>query len=302
MIQNILFFVDGGIGKNLAATAVIRAINKQYPDSKIIVVSGHPDVFINNPRVHKSLNFAAPYFYDDYIAKPDVLVLKTEPYVHSDYIYQKKHLIEVWCEQLGIPFDGFDLEFYPFGSEEELAKTLLRASKRPILLLQINGGRIPKNTEDFIQGHYSMYARDLPFVLAQKLTDALKDKYFVCVPKLGEQPCPVGANPIMTPLRSSITLAKYTDKFVLIDSFMQYAAVAFKKRAIVLWGGTNPKCLGFEMHKNIINTGCNTPMCHRPNSYLSDVHHNGKLWECSFDQACMYGYLNRFDEIMEELV
>jgi hypothetical protein len=47
--MNIIFQISGGIGKCVMATAVCEAIKKQYPDSRLIVVSGYADVFLNNP-------------------------------------------------------------------------------------------------------------------------------------------------------------------------------------------------------------------------------------------------------------
>ena len=34
----LVFSVDGGIGKNIAATASLKAIHKKYPDRKILVL------------------------------------------------------------------------------------------------------------------------------------------------------------------------------------------------------------------------------------------------------------------------
>ena len=38
--MNIIFQIDGGIGKSIAATAVCKAIKAQYPNDKLIVISG----------------------------------------------------------------------------------------------------------------------------------------------------------------------------------------------------------------------------------------------------------------------
>lgn len=35
------------------ATAVCEAIHKQYPEDQLIILSGYPDVFLNNPYVHR---------------------------------------------------------------------------------------------------------------------------------------------------------------------------------------------------------------------------------------------------------
>ena len=48
-MQKIVLQVSGGIGKHVAATAVVRAIRKQYPDGQLIVISAYPIVFRHNP-------------------------------------------------------------------------------------------------------------------------------------------------------------------------------------------------------------------------------------------------------------
>ena len=46
-----IFHVDGGIGKNIMATAVASAIKREHPDRKLVVVSSWPVVWINNPDI-----------------------------------------------------------------------------------------------------------------------------------------------------------------------------------------------------------------------------------------------------------
>ena len=44
-VRNIVFIVEGGIGKNIAATAVVKSIKHAYPTRNIIVLAGCPEVF-----------------------------------------------------------------------------------------------------------------------------------------------------------------------------------------------------------------------------------------------------------------
>ena len=70
--MNIIFQINGGMGKCIMATAVCEAIKKQYPDSTLIVISGYPDIFLNNPNVDRTYAFNGfSYFYKDYIEKAD---------------------------------------------------------------------------------------------------------------------------------------------------------------------------------------------------------------------------------------
>jgi len=49
----LVWHIEGGLGKNVAATALLPAIAKQYKTRKIIVVASYPEVFLNNPNVHR---------------------------------------------------------------------------------------------------------------------------------------------------------------------------------------------------------------------------------------------------------
>ena len=63
-----IWFIQGGLGKNVAATALIKSIKKTYPDRKLIVVCAWPQVFLNNPNIDRVYNASnIPHFYEDYV-------------------------------------------------------------------------------------------------------------------------------------------------------------------------------------------------------------------------------------------
>jgi uncharacterized phage-like protein YoqJ len=51
----LVWHIEGGLGKNMAATSLIESLHDRYPDRKIIIVASYPDVFIN----HKFLSLVA---------------------------------------------------------------------------------------------------------------------------------------------------------------------------------------------------------------------------------------------------
>ena len=55
--MNIIFQIDGGLGKCIMATAVCECIKHHHPDDKLIVVSGYPEVFLDNPWVDRAYAF-----------------------------------------------------------------------------------------------------------------------------------------------------------------------------------------------------------------------------------------------------
>ena len=54
--MNIIFQIEGGLGKSIMATAMVKVIKNHYKDSTLIVVTPYPDVFLNNPQVDKVKN------------------------------------------------------------------------------------------------------------------------------------------------------------------------------------------------------------------------------------------------------
>jgi hypothetical protein len=66
MEKYLILQIEGGIGKNIVATSVVRAISNQYLDRKIIILTAHIDIWMCNPRIYKVLEFGkTPYFYQD---------------------------------------------------------------------------------------------------------------------------------------------------------------------------------------------------------------------------------------------
>ena len=64
----IIFNPEGGLGKIIASTAVVRSIKQQYPNHKIVVITPWPEVYLNNPNVYRVFRSGnTPYFYKDYI-------------------------------------------------------------------------------------------------------------------------------------------------------------------------------------------------------------------------------------------
>jgi len=307
-VRNLVFIVEGGIGKNIMGTAVVRALKKQFPDKDIIVVAGYPDVFMNNPNVKKVFNFNNPlYFYEDYVNDASC-VLKCEPYVNYDYINGNKHLVTVWCEMLGIKIDGIEPDLYFTPNELKAAEMYVNKitnnKKKDLVFLQWIGGKTPqdKSPEQLQACLASMYRRSLTQNIAQSLVDKLKNLDYV-VGVVGHENFPElnNAEKIAFPLRNTLALLKYGRSFIGIDSFLQHACAAkqIDVKGLVTWGGTNPAKLGYDKHANyVIEPQCNNPMCHRPNSYLFDTQTNGNMWDCQHGDACMKAFNS--SEIMDK--
>jgi hypothetical protein len=305
-VKNIVLVIDGGLGREISASVVIRELKNKYKDKNIIAVSGFNEIFLYNPNVKKTFNFNNPlYFYDDYVNE-ETKFLKIEPYLDYEYINKKSHLVESWCNGLNIECKEIYPDFYYLPNEERAAQIyvdkITEGFKKKFIMLQWIGGKIPqdKTKKELMASLSTMYRRSLRHEEAQKLVNILKEKGYV-IGTVGHENYPelVGTEKIFFPIRSTILLLKYAETFIGIDSFLQHAAAAkqINKKGIVCWGGTTPKCLGYDCHINLTKEVCSTPFCHRPNSYIFDVQPHGAMWDCPNDNKCMISYTA--DEIIK---
>ena len=250
MDKFVIFHVEGGLGKNVASTAILKNIYKKYPDRKLIVVCSFPEIFLNNPYIHRVYRLGvSPYFWDDYINGKDTIVLRREPYFESSHMMQQSPLVETWHKMYELPFTRKDdlPELYLNMTQNEMHKQWQRS--RPIMLLHTNGGPIMDG-----QPIYT-WTRDMPKNVIEALVQQFGQQYHII------QICKHESQSVNHPAVETITrqmsntelftLLKVTAKRVLIDSCLQHAAAAFNLPSVVLWIGTHPKMFGYDIHKNI---------------------------------------------------
>ena len=244
MDKFVILQIEGGIGKNVIATAVVRAIQKKYSDRKIVIITAYPDIWLNNPRVHKVLQFGQiSYFYRDFIENRETLVFLQEPYKHIDYIYRKKHLTQIWCELCNVEWDGETPELYFTQLESDFCSTIINKDKQ-IFLINAFGGA------DGQQHKYS-WARDIPPVLAQEIVDEMSKNYRVIQIRRDDQIQLNNAETYNLSIRQTALMLIFSDRRLLIDSFLQHASAAFGLTSTVLWSCNEPNVFGYNIHKNI---------------------------------------------------
>ncbi|MBI5873000.1 MAG: hypothetical protein HZB36_02520 [Candidatus Omnitrophica bacterium] len=296
-IKNIIFVAEGGVGKVICSTAVIKRLAEEFPEKKIIVLTGYPDIFLYNPNVYKVFNFGNPlYFYDDYV-NSESFVIKVEPYTDYEYMFNVEHIIDTWCKMIGIERKGAMPEIFFLDNEMEAAKAyvdkITQQGKKKFIVMQWIGGIIPQNKDEMalIDAVSRMHRRSLSKSVAQKLANKLVSRdYVVGVIQHENFPDIQGTERLFfpnTPVRGIIALLKFAEGFIGIDSFLHHAATVFGLKGVVIWGGTNPKKLGYEYQRNLTKQACKTPFCHRPDSYVFDSTSIGSIWNCPFNTKCL---------------
>ena len=280
MNKYVVFLVEGGIGKNIAATAVVECLNKYYPDRKIVVLAPYPEVFLNNPsifRVYKST--ALQYFHEDFIKDQDTIFLAHEVYKSNQYVKENKHLVVSWCEMFGLQYKNEKPKIFLTNAELASASNKFYRSKET-LILQTNGGG--DNSPSY------SWARDIPPHLASNLINILKDKYHIFHLSHTNQMNFKDVERINLPLRELLSLIAISKNRILIDSFSQHAAAAFMLPSTVLWIGTNPDKLGYVIHKNLLPKDGTKKFIHNIDGIFSETEFIGLPHQCNIEMENIF--------------
>ncbi len=241
--MNVIFQINGGIGKVIASTAVCISIKQKYPDAKLIVVSGYPEVFLGNKNVDRAFAFGQQsYFHQEYIQNQEIMVLAQEPYLQTKHIKSEEHLVETWCDMYDLPFIQKNGELYLTQRERDFfGKKYI--SDKPILLIQANGGADAEQK-------YS-WARDIPFFVIKEVVSQYSKDYHIVQIRKENQLSYDGVTSVTDSFRSLLCLIELSQKRLLIDSFGQHASAALNLPSTVLWIANNPTVFGYDIHTNI---------------------------------------------------
>lgn len=243
--MNIIFQIDGGIGKNIMATAVCKAIKNQYPNDKLIVVTAYNDVFINNPNVDRCFNFGnLSYFHEEYIDGKEVKLCLQDPYRQTDFLKREKSLIQIWCEMNLIKYNGETPEIFLTEREKSFYSKQF-VTEKPLFVMQTNGG-----AEN--QGHKYSWARDIPSKNVQEIIENYKNDFTIAHIRREDQLGYEFTTPIQGNYRSMVVLIALSSLRLFMDSFAQHTAMALNLPSVVLWIANSPKVFGYFQHKNIV--------------------------------------------------
>ena len=140
--MNIIFQIDGGLGKSIMATAIVQVIRKRYKNAHIVVVTAYPDVFLNNPHVNEcfkqeQLNGA----YLKYIKDKDCKIFAEDPYRNDSFIREREHLLHTWCKIYGLKYNSEQPQIFLTQPEKDYYSPFYKTDK-PIMVLHTNGGPV----------------------------------------------------------------------------------------------------------------------------------------------------------------
>ncbi len=274
----LIWHVQGGLGKNVAATALLPALKSKYNDRKLIIVASWPEVWSNHPIVDKLYQIGnTPHFYDDYIRDKDTILYRHEAYNQTAHVQKSQHLIHNWCDLMDLEYNekemtpGVILNY----AQQQLSSIWVR--EKPTMVLQTNGG-------PFVGQKYPYnWCRDIPFELSQQIVNRFVNEFHIYHVCRKESPILNGVERIdgqMSNIELFSILANSSIR-VLNDSCLQHAARAFQLPSTVLWIGTSPKVFGYDFHNNIIAKNpilANQTM----GSYMFDYQFDNNVHECPY--------------------
>ena len=270
--MNIIFQIEGGLGKSIAATAMVKVIKKRYKNSHLIVVTGFKDVFLNNPDVDEVYNISNTNgFYLKYIKDKKCKIFVNEPYRTSNFILEKPiHLFKTWCDLYGLHYNNEQPQIYLTQPELDYFKPYYTTDK-PILAIHPLGG--PQNL-----GYQYAWTRDLPDPNIMDIINRYKESHNIIHIKRDDQKTYPDTLHALDGFRSIAVLLQLTDKRILIDSFAQHMAAALNLKSTVCWINTKPEIFGYKIHDNIISNPFTKEMDYGEASYapfnLSENIHN----------------------------
>ena len=243
--MNIIFQIEGGLGKSILGTAIVKVIRRHYKDANIIVVTHYPEVFLNNPYTYKVYHFNnINGFYLKYIKDHECKIFIEDPYKHSNFLINKSvSILKTWCELFNLKYLGELPQIYITQPEADYFVPYYKTEK-PIFVIQPNGG--PAGL-----GYSYAWTRDIPEPTILDIINHYKNDYAIIHVKREDQKTYPDTFQALDNYRSIAVLFYLSKKRLLIDSFSQHLAASLNLKSTVCWVATKPEIFGYEMHDNI---------------------------------------------------
>lgn len=270
--MNTVIQVDGGIGRVICSTP---AIDRIAQDRCVTIITGYPEVFWNNPNIHKVYNVNREYLWEDVVKDSDFRC--PEPYHDRNYYTQQCHLIQSFDALLGGEGAFSFPKLYLDAEERAWAKTLIQEIRikhpKPIALLQCFGAGAAIFDGELQDKTY----RSLPLPVVDMLCKKSECIYInashipMDYPNVWQQ---------KFTLRQIFALAWACDFVVSIDSCVGHAGAAFGKSGILFVGATYSQNVGYPNYRMVCRDGY--PKCYSPNRIGGGLDAN--RYAMSFDE------------------
>lgn len=247
------YVIEGGVGKHIMFTALIDKLAEKA-GQPIQVWTPYVQVFAGNPNVAMAYDMNTIPIDDPRILQSDN-IFYAEPY-KSNFAKGDQHLIESYCELLGVAYDvSMKPKLYTETAKADAKKWLKQNNiKGEYILVQFTGGQSTVGFDPANQYQSSNPQRNYPPYFAQHIVNELHQRY----PNVAIIDCTLPNEPsLMNTIKCTefwpiiSELAKNAKGFIGIDSMVQHICAATGTPGVVVWGNTRWTQFGWMHYQNL---------------------------------------------------
>lgn len=267
MSKKCLINVEGGLGKNVMLTSILKELKEKGEYDEVYVISPYHDVFKVCSAVTDAFQPGLGTLYQELVLDPDCDVLWKEPYSNQRFIKKECHLFDAWAAEFGITLaDKADtyvpcldkvVEEYP--ALRQIADEKMNEWNHNFCLVQFTGGQSPLTPQKDQQGNPVPYmnaqeAIKRNYAKGEQVVQLLKEKWpdtIVVHFGLPNEPSVNGAIKIEVPYLTYRLLAAEAKEIICIDSSLQHLATGVNDKVTVIWGETRPEHFGYACNRNV---------------------------------------------------
>jgi len=242
--MKLLLGIEGGIGKNIAATGAAAIASK---DRTVDIITAHPSIWQGNPNINKVYDWNRIEYMNEFVKKYDDIIFG-DPYRHTTFLLGDSNLTATYNYMLNEIYEPVQPQVWLNMAEKLYVESILEKIEKPIMVVQTNGG---------LNEGYA-WNRDLPLDEAVEVLNQFQDEYEIIHLRMNGQ-LEIGGIKHTADLniRQCIQVLQMSSKRLLIDSVYQHACAALNLPATVLWVLTESEKFGYDLHDNI---ECNQPI------------------------------------------
>lgn len=255
--------VEGGLGKNVMLTAILKKFKEQHEYDEVYVISPYHDVFKSCSVVTDAFPPMQGTLYQELVLDDDCDIFWKEPYSNQRFIKKQCHLFDAWAEELGFTLATDADEYIPqldriaeeYPHVKEAADKYLNEWNHDFCIVQFNGGQSPLMAQDgkvTYNDHQEAIKRN--YFKGQRIVELLKEKYPTATIvhfALPNEPTIEGTVKIQVPYLTYHLLAAEAKAIVCTDSSLQHLATGVCDNVTVIWGETRPEHFGYACNNNV---------------------------------------------------
>jgi ADP-heptose:LPS heptosyltransferase len=266
----ITMFEENGRGDVLLMTPALRLLRQRFLRHRIVVVTNHKALLINNPNVSAAVE--QPSTSENYV---EALLKSANCHFHIDYrpfcmAGQPHHIADIICMICGVKPDGRKPDLFLGPAERTYGRELVSAIQpygtQPIIALHT--GASTKNRQWLSRNWYALVRRfpRATFLQIGATDDTRVPGTFDLRGRLS--------------LRNVASVLLAVDCLIATDSWLNHAAAALGRPAVILFGASHPRHFGYRSNVNIFGTSAVCAPCYRPAIWRGDFSESQTPWEC----------------------